>query len=190
MDACDAVMDRVHKPKGLIRYASERSIADGTKLKVNVRVVFYSTVLTGLLVLIGYLFTIRTDVETTILRVQGSMFQEYDSTHYSNIYLVQVVNKTRKELPVQLILEEPKGQIIMMGDPLFVKKGEVGEANFLVVLPKSEITSSSTVLEFKVVSEGKEIEEMKSTFVGPNKLDHHKDGDKHEKRDKDENEGH
>ncbi|MBK7211826.1 MAG: cytochrome c oxidase accessory protein CcoG [Bacteroidales bacterium] len=189
MDACDAVMDRIHKPKGLIRYASERSIADGTKLKVNVRVIFYSTVLTGLLVLIGYLFTIRTDVETTILRVQGSMYQEYDSAHYSNIYLVQVVNKTRKELPIQLILEEPKGQIIMMGDPLFVKKGEVGEANFLVVLPKSVVTSSSTHLDFRVVSEGIEIEEMKSTFVGPNSLDRHDVGDEDEKE-KSDNDSH
>jgi cytochrome c oxidase accessory protein FixG len=178
MDACDAVMARINKPKGLIRYASERTIAEGTKLKVNARVVFYSVVLTGLLVLIGYLFTIRTDVETTILRVQGSMYQEYDSAHFSNIYLVQIVNKTRKELPVELVLASPEGEIKMMGDPLMVKKGEVGEANFLVVLSKNSLKASATPLEFKVMSGGKEIEHLKSTFVGPNKLDDHDDDDK------------
>ncbi|MBK7172444.1 MAG: cytochrome c oxidase accessory protein CcoG [Bacteroidales bacterium] len=171
MDACDAVMTRIGRPKGLIRYASERTIAEGTPLKVNARVVFYSVVLVGLLGLIAYLFTIRTDVETTILRVQGSMYQEYDSAHYSNIYLVQVVNKTRKELPIRLVLEKPEGEIKMMGDSLIVRKGEVGEANFLVVLSKELLKSSATELKFKIMSGDQEIEEMKSTFVGPNKLD-------------------
>jgi cytochrome c oxidase accessory protein FixG len=173
MDACDAVMHRINKPKGLIRYASERTIAEGTKLRVNGRVIFYSVILTGLLALVAYLFTIRTDVETTILRLQGSMFQEYDSLHYSNIYSVQIVNKTRKELPVEILLDEPSGEIKMMGDPLIVKKGEVGEANFLVVIPKSEVTSSQTKVEFRIMSGERKIEELESTFVGPNSLDNH-----------------
>jgi cytochrome c oxidase accessory protein FixG len=175
MDACDAIMTRIGKPRGLIRYASERTIAEGTKLRVNGRVIFYSVVLTGLLALIAYLFTIRTDVETTILRMQGSMYQEYDSLHYSNIYIVQIVNKTRKELPIEITLEKPEGEIKMMGDPLIVKKGEVGEANFLVVIPKSEVKSSQTKLEFRIMSGNKEIEEFESTFVGPNLLDRHDD---------------
>jgi len=37
IDACNAVMRRVKKPEGLIRYASESSIADNTKLKFNAR---------------------------------------------------------------------------------------------------------------------------------------------------------
>jgi cytochrome c oxidase accessory protein FixG len=169
IDACDAVMTRISKPRGLIRYASERSIAEGTRLKFNVRIVFYSTVLVGLLGLISFLFTIRTDLETTILRVQGSLYQEYDSLHYSNIYIVQIVNKTRKELPVDIKLEKPMGEIKMMGDPLMIKKGQVGEANFLVVIPKNEIKTSETDLLFKIFSNGDEIEILKSTFVGPEK---------------------
>jgi len=155
MDACDAVMDRTKKPRGLIRYASEQSIAEGLEWKLNARVLFYSTLLTGLLILIAYLFSIRTDVETTILRMQGSLFQEYDSAHYSNIYTVQVVNKTRQEMPVELI----------------VRKGEVMEANFLVVLPKASLKASKTMIGFVVMSGNEELEVIESTFVGPNALD-------------------
>jgi len=183
MDACDTVMTRINKPAGLIRYASERTLAEGTRLKVNGRVVFYSIVLTGLLALIAFLFTMRTDVETTVLRVQGSMYQEYDSLHYSNIYTVQVVNKTRKELPISILLEEPKGEIKMMGDTLVVEKGEVGEANFLVVVPKDKIKYSQTKVEFKIMTGTREIEELKSTFVGPNSLE--KDDDDENKKDRD-----
>jgi cytochrome c oxidase accessory protein FixG len=171
IDACDNVMERVHKPKGLIRYASERSVAEGTKLKFNVRILFYSVVLSGLLILIGYLFSIRTDIESTILRMPGSMYQEYDSLHYSNIYTIQLINKTRRDLPVELSIDDAEGEIKMMGGPLVVTKGDVGKATFLLVIEKSKLKSSLTEIEFKVMSEGREMDEIKATFVGPNDLD-------------------
>jgi polyferredoxin len=171
IDACNSVMRRIKKPEGLIRYASERTIADKTKLKFNVRILFYSVVLTGLLILIAFLFSIRTDIESTILRQKGTMFQEYDSLHYSNIYMIQVINKTRKTLQVDLKLDEPEGEIQLIGDPLIVNKGEVGEAQFLVLLKKSDLKSSNTEVEFKVMSGGEEMDEIESTFVGPNSLD-------------------
>jgi cytochrome c oxidase accessory protein FixG len=171
IDACDTVMERVHKPKGLIRYASERSIADKTRLKFNIRILFYSVVLTGLLILITFLFSIRTEIESTILRQKGTMYQEYDSLHYSNIYLIQVINKTREALPVELILDEPAGEIKIIGDPLVVQEGAVGEAQFLLLIKKSDLKSSNTEVEFKVLSKGKEMDEIESTFVGPNSLD-------------------
>lgn len=172
IDACNAVMVRVKRPEGLIRYASERSIADKTKLKFNIRILFYSVVLSGLLILIAFLFTIRTDIESTILRQKGTMYQEYDSLHYSNIYMIQVINKTRETLPVELKLDEPEnGEIKMIGDPLMVAKGQVGEAQFLVLIKKSDVKSANTEVEFKVMSKGKKMDEIKSTFVGPNELD-------------------
>lgn len=172
IDACDTVMDRVKKPRGLIRYASESSIADKKKLRFNVRILFYSVVLSGLLILIAFLFSIRTDIESTILRVKGTMYQEYDSVHYSNIYQIQVINKTRKTLPVELQLEKPdNGEIKIIGGPMIVESGKVGEAQFLVLIRKSEIKSSNTEVEFKVMSGGREMDEIESTFVGPNKLD-------------------
>ena len=171
IDACNSVMRRIKKPEGLIRYASERTIADKTKLRFNVRILFYSVVLTGLLILIAFLFSIRTDIESTILRQKGTMFQEYDAQHYSNIYMIQVINKTRKTLQVDLELDKPEGEIKLIGGPLVVKKGKVGEAQFLVLIKKSELKSSNTEVEFKVMSEGEEMDEIESTFVGPNALD-------------------
>jgi cytochrome c oxidase accessory protein FixG len=172
IDACNSVMRRVKRPEGLIRYASESSIADKTRLKFNSRILFYSVVLGGLLILIAFLFSIRTDIESTILRQKGTMFQEYDSVHYSNIYQIQVINKTRNPLPVELKLDKPKnGEIRMVGDPLVVQKGEVGEAQFLVLIKKKDLTSSNTEVEFKVLSNGKKMDEIESTFVGPNLLD-------------------
>ena len=100
------------------------------------------------------------------------MYQEYDSAHYSNIYMIQVINKTRHRLPVELKLDEPENGIIkMVGDPLVVEKGQVGEAQFLVLIRKSDLHSSNTSIEFEVMSNDKKMDEIKSTFIGPDALD-------------------
>jgi cytochrome c oxidase accessory protein FixG len=171
IDACNSVMNRVNKPEGLIRYASESTIADKTRLKFNLRILLYSIVLSGLLILIAFLFSIRTDIESTILRAKGTMYQEYDSLHYSNIYMIQVINKTRKSLEVDLELDKPVGELKLIGGPLIVGKGKVGEAQFLVLIRKSDLKSSNTEVEFKVMSQGEEMDEIESTFIGPNALD-------------------
>ncbi len=171
IDACDAVMDRVNKPRGLIRFDSEKGISEGNQTIFNARAIAYSVLLTALLVLVGTLFALRTDFETTILRQRGTLFQEYGEDSYSNIYQLEVVNKTRKEHLVHLKLIHPEGEVIMMGDPIIAEKGEVSNGTFLTVIKLSNLKSSNTTLTFGIYSDDKLIDEYKVSFVGPNSLD-------------------
>lgn len=174
IDACNAVMKRVRKPSGLIRFASERSISEGVKIKFNARVIAYSVVLAGLLALITYLFTVRGEVETTVVRAPGTMFQEYGTENYSNLYDMQMVNKTNSTVNVSLKLLSPEGNLILLGDSLHVEKGELAKRNFLIVLKKSGLKSSDTPIEIGIFDKDKIIQKIPSTFVGPNSLDEKK----------------
>lgn len=171
IDACNSVMKKVRKPAGLIRFASEKSISEGQKIKFNARVIAYSLVLVALLSVITYLFTVRGDVETTIIRAQGTMFQEYGPDKYSNLYNLQMVNKTNSEVSLGLKLISPEGEIILMGDSLKVAKGEVAQRNLLIVIPKAGLHSSNNHIEIGVFENGKQIDKISSSFVGPNSLD-------------------
>ena len=171
IDACNSVMSVINKPSGLIRFASEKSISEGKKVKFNARVIAYSAVLFSLLVLITYLFTVRGSFETHIIRAQGTMFQEYGPDSYSNLYNLELVNKTNSEVKVELKLLSPEGEIRMMGDSLKAGKGEVAQRNLLIVLKKSDVKSSNNHLEIGVYEAGKLINTISSTFVGPNSLD-------------------
>jgi uncharacterized protein YciI len=113
----------------------------------------------------------RTDFETTILRQRGTLFQEYGEDSYSNIYTIEVVNKTRKTHEVRVELLEPEGSIIPMGDPIVAEKGNVGKGSFLVVIKKKDLKSATTLLKFALYSQDQLIEEYEATFVGPNALD-------------------
>jgi len=171
IDACNSVMSVMNKPSGLIRFASEKSISEGQKVRFNARVIAYSAVLFSLLVLITYLFTVRGSFETHIIRSQGTMFQEYGPDSYSNLYNLELVNKTNSEVRVALKLLSPEGEIIVMGDSLKAGKGEVAQRNLLIVLKKTEVKSSNNHLEIGVYEAGKLIDKISSTFVGPNSLD-------------------
>jgi len=171
IDACNSVMSIMNRPSGLIRFASEKSISEGQKVRFNARIIAYSVVLFALLSLITYLFTVRGSVETNIIRSQGTMFQEYGPDRYSNLYNLELVNKTNSEVGVSLKLLSPEGEIIVMGDSLKAGKGEVAQRNLLIVLKKELVKSSNSHLEIGVYKDGKLIDQISSTFVGPNSLD-------------------
>ncbi len=171
IDACDATMEKVNKPKGLIRYDSEEGIEKGVHHLFNPRSIAYSVVLTLLLAFVGFLFAMRGDYEATILRVRGSLYQEYNKDSLSNIYNYNIVNKSRHPISVEMKMEQPKGRIKYIGDKLTVPKGEVGKGTFMVILPKSALRSSNTPIVIGLYHNGKRVEGYKSTFVGPNTLD-------------------
>jgi cytochrome c oxidase accessory protein FixG len=171
MDACDAIMDKVKLPKGLIRYASEKSIAEGKSKIFNARSIAYSVFLTILLAIVVSVFTLRSDIESTILRVPGTLYQEYGKDKFSNVYKVQLVNKTRAALPVELRMVSHDGEIVVMGDPIVVEGGGMSEANFIIVMPKDILTSSSIPVEVGIFADNILIDKTKTTFIAPNKLD-------------------
>jgi polyferredoxin len=164
-------MKRIKRPTGLIRYDSEKGISEGKRNIFNPRTIAYSVVLTILLVVVGTLFSFRSDFETTILRQRGTLFQEYGADMYSNIYTIEIVNKTRKKHDVEIKLLNPAGEIKLLGDPVSADKGEIGKGSFLALIKKTDLKSSNTRVKFGVYSDGELIEEYDATFVGPNSLD-------------------
>lgn len=115
-------MDRVGLKRGLIRYDSEKGISEGKKSLFNARSIAYSAVLTVLLIVVGSLFTFRSDVEATIIRLPGTLFQEYGTDHYSNLYKMQLVNKTREDLPIEVVLENRKAICSLLPKKFFCKR--------------------------------------------------------------------
>lgn len=168
IDACNAMMEATNQPKGLIRYASEKSIAEGTKVKFNVRTFAYSAVLVILLGVIAFSIAGRKPIEATILRAPGMLFQEPEPGKLSNLYNIKLVNKTNADLPVELQVISPEGVINIIGNGINIKKQTVGESVFFLIVDKEKITSDKTPVRFGVYSNGKLIEEINSTFVGPN----------------------
>ena len=166
IDACDDVMEKVKRPKGLIRYASKNGIETGKQPIFKPRTIGYTVVLVLLVTLISYILATRSDVELSILRTPGMFFQEQPGDKISNIYDVKIINKTFNALPVKLSLQNLQGEIKLLGNDLNVGPQGVAEGKFLVILPKSEIKQLKTNFKITVTSEGKTINVIQTAFLG------------------------
>jgi cytochrome c oxidase accessory protein FixG len=167
IDACDEVMDKISEPRGLIRYASKEGIEQNKKLKFSGRIASYSVVLVLLLSVFGFLITTRGDIETTILRAQGLMYQENKDGTISNLYNIQVLNKSYKDMPIKLRLKDNMGTIKMIGNDLTASSEQLVESSFFVHIPSKKLTESSVKIEIEVYSNGKLIDDVKTKFLGP-----------------------
>lgn len=167
IDACDHMMTSVGLPTGLIRFASEREIADAKPWRFTTRMKGYSAVL---IALVGVLLTLilnRTDVEATVLRTPGTLFQKQQDGRVSNIYAYKVVNKTSRDMPIRFELENSQGEVQVVGKSLDLHKADLIEGELFIILPPQEIKSYSTLLTMKVMAGDKQVDELQTSFVGP-----------------------
>lgn len=167
IDACDHMMESVGLEKGLIRYDSESGIKNKVKLTFTRRILAYSIVLTLLLGFLTFLLVSRSDVEATIVRAQGSLFQEQGPGKISNLYNVKVVNKSHNDIPIQLKLEDRTGEIQMVGDALVCKKESNAVGTFFLILPKEQITERKTTVKIGIYTGDKKLQTVKTSFLGP-----------------------
>ncbi|WP_430809936.1 MULTISPECIES: cytochrome c oxidase accessory protein CcoG [unclassified Carboxylicivirga] len=170
MDACDSTMRRYQLPEGLIRITSQNNITNGTSFKWTPRIIAYTSLTVALIGVLVVLFTLRSSYETTILRVQGSLYQKLDEGHYSNIYNYKIVNKTDNEGDLSIRLISPKGSVELAGNNMQVKKQEKIQGAFLIKLHEEELEGSSTGVVLGVYNGNELIETIHTTFVGPNRI--------------------
>jgi cytochrome c oxidase accessory protein FixG len=168
IDACDNIMDRVGFDRGLIRYASEEQIAEGKKFHFNTRSIAYSVVLVLLLGLLTSLLAMRTDVETSVLRTPGMLYQDQGDGKISNLYNIKIINKTNNPLPIHLELLSKDGEIQMVGnEELMLEKQGVAESALFLILDRDQIKEMKTSVTIGVYSGDELIEEVDTYFLGP-----------------------
>lgn len=168
IDACDNIMEKIGKPKGLIRYASENSIANGEPLHYTTRMKMYTLLCLIVLSILSFLLFTRKDIDATIMRTPGMLFQEVGKDSISNLYNLKAVNKTIKDVPLTIKLESENGNIKIIGKPFIeVSKEAQGSGSFFIILPKNKITERSTHLKLGLYNGVNKIGVVKTNFLGP-----------------------
>jgi len=167
IDACNTIMDKVGRPRGLIRYESEENIAHSRKTKFNWRIAAYSFVLLLLTSALVIMLVTRDDIDARVLRASGQMFQTMPDGRVSNLYNIKLVNKTRKTIPVTMKLENMKGEITIIQKDMVVPKESYFQTSFFVKIERQLIEKRKTPIVLGVYQGDKKIETIKTTFLGP-----------------------
>lgn len=166
IDACNEVMEKIKKPRGLIRYSSLTAIKEGHPHWFTPRILGYAGVWLLVTSLFIFFLVRRPMTEVLILRQPGSLAQKQANGEVLNFYLLQVVNKQAKDVPVELKLLSPsKGTITAIGDFASVPGITEKTGRFFLTLPKEETTSGTLNVKFGVYSDGKLLKEIETRFL-------------------------
>ena len=169
IDACDHVMTKLNLPRGLIRYASVKGIEENKPFRITGRVIGYCAVLALLGCLLGYLLVSRTDIQATFLRAPGSLYQQSGENKFTNLFLMKVRNKTKKESVVELKMIEPADGVAKLAGLSKIGPQTIESAAATVELPQSDIHEGQCSIIVGLYADGKLVQKLRSNFVGPEK---------------------
>ncbi|HYE73639.1 MAG TPA: cytochrome c oxidase accessory protein CcoG [Blastocatellia bacterium] len=166
IDACNGVMDKIKKPRGLIRYSSHNAIKEGKFKWLTPCVIGYAGVWVLITSIFLYFFLSRPMAEVLVLRQPGTLSQTQADGSTVNFYVLQVANKHTSDVPIELKLIAPQqGAITPLGQLSPIPRISVKDGRFLLALPKSEITSPDMKVKFGVYSNGKLLKEVETRFL-------------------------
>lgn len=167
IDACDNIMDKIGKPRGLIRYASENAIATGKPLRYTARMKLYTVLCLVVLAVLSALLFTRKDIDVTVIRTPGQLYQDRGKDSISNLYNIKVANKTTNEIPLIIKLENEEGSVEIVGKPYvtIAKEGQ-GSGTFFVILPKKNIKTTKNKIVLGLYEGKKKIMDVETSFLG------------------------
>jgi cytochrome c oxidase accessory protein FixG len=168
IDACDSIMDKIKKPHGLIRYASEEEIAENKPFHFTTKLKVYSGIMVILIVAMVSMLLLRNSVETTVLRALKQTYVTTETGNIRNVYTIQFINKTHEDKQITIHLLSPKGDLkLVQGNEILLKAEGIANGAMLVELSPENISGAKTELVLEIRSDGEPLETIKTSFLGP-----------------------
>jgi len=145
IDACDEVMEKVEKPKGLIRYATGSSLK-GIKSKFfKPRVAIYSVLLIAVISALIFSISKREDIVVTVLRGKDSPYQviknDEDGEEVINHFKLHLKNQTFENLNLEMavpnVWKEKNIQIVSQAQTIKLDGGMNSTLHIFIKFPPS-----------------------------------------------------
>lgn len=174
IDACDAVMDKINKPRGLVRYASLDEI-EGLPFQAmhkRPRVWVYVAILTLALAGIGYGLMALDKVGLKVLHERQPLFVQLSDGHIQNKYTLKVLNKMMIPAKVKVTASGLSGiELVGAEEPIDVVASGVTPWTVFVKIPAAELKEETQPILFTVETTGPDgapiRSQRESIFIGP-----------------------
>jgi cytochrome c oxidase accessory protein FixG len=116
IDACDAVMDKMEYPRGLIRYTTENALVGKPQRVLRPRTLIYACILASVIGAFLWLVSARDSVIIEVLHDRNALFRTIGQGAIENSYNVKLVNKTDADMLLSL-RTETELPLRMLGKP-------------------------------------------------------------------------
>jgi cytochrome c oxidase accessory protein FixG len=169
-DACDGIMQKVHKPIGLIRYSSPANLETREATRIwRPRVVIYSAMLVATLGALIVLGSTKPQAEITVLRGIGAPFV-VDGDEVTGAVRVKIRNRSDAEHRYELeVLASPPVKLVAPENPLVIAAGAQRTTTIFTVSPRSSFVAGTRNIQVRVSDGAGFSENVPYRLVGPEK---------------------
>ena len=165
IDACDTIMDRVGKPRGLIRYSSQKAIEGERGKWVRPRIVIYPLILLITVSLFVVNLANKPEFDVTFLRTLN-MTYKLRGSDVDNIVELKIQNRTREPRTYN-VSTSGDANLFSPDLPLTLAAEENGEITLHVTLPRSRFEGGRAEIELEVADTLGEKHSFNARVLGP-----------------------
>jgi cytochrome c oxidase accessory protein FixG len=156
IDACDDIMEKLDRPKGLIKFASYDQIVTGLKGHVSLRVKAYSVLLVMMVLFSVYLLSSRPMAHITVTRVKGSVYQVLEDGSVLNLYRIKFANNSFHEHSLNLQLAD-SGATLRAPEDMILPEYGIKESMINVLVDANSWTEAHMSLTLEVLNQKGEL---------------------------------
>ncbi len=175
IDACDAIMTRIGKPTGLIRYSSQDDIAKQPRHFLRLRTVLYPIVLAILLGGLGISMWTKEPADLTVLRGLGEPFSIETDGRIANQLRIKLTNRRSDPMAYTIVLDSLATGDVRTSDvtvvtpenPMHVEAGASKTSTVFVLLPARAFAAGEKWVWLTVSDERGYHETVKYRLLGP-----------------------
>ncbi|MES2980615.1 MAG: cytochrome c oxidase accessory protein CcoG [Pseudomonadota bacterium] len=175
IDVCDTVMDKMHYPRGLIRYSTPNgmalklSAADMVRRVLRPRVLVYTTVLLAICVGVLGSLVMRSSFKVDVVRDRGSLARIVGKGQVENVYRLQVMNATEEGQQYVLNVSGLEGAQIVSDSTVKVEAAESRWIPVRVQVPPDAAKPGSHPITFQISTQGRPTDQIseKAVFIVP-----------------------
>ncbi len=178
IDACDEVMVKIERPKGLIAYDTDAAVAARAAKQppvyklIRPRTIYYAAALALVSGLMLWGFANRTSLEVHVLRDRNPMFVRLHDGAMRNGYTLKLANRGFEARTVQVSFEglpgarlkRPAEHAVAGAVSARLEPNETTSVRIFVIAPPGAAAQKSTPAAF-VVRDGEELVRTKTAFI-------------------------
>ena len=174
LDACDAVMEKLDRPKGLIRFESLEGLEQDIHMPIYKRLRVWITSLILLAAVSGIVYGLNSidSIELKVLHARQPLYVLQSDGSIQNKYTLKILNKLSADVVVKISATGPEGLIVTNNLPVTARHGTVTPTTILVRVPRQNLKAESESILFRVDTQLQQqgfVSTRESVFIGPAK---------------------
>ena len=167
IDACDVIMDKVGKPRGLIRYSSQAAIEGEKTRMLRPRIIVYPLIISLLLTAFVFAFSSKQHVYVKELRQVRVNYIAQPDGSILNVKQFKIINRDDEPRSYRLAFVNPNIRLESEELPITILPGESAVVNTRIYTPQSMFTKGRYKTTIEITDDNGFAKTLQCSLLGP-----------------------